>query len=66
LSDKIFRWTYMTVVWSAGGPKLVLKPTSAELPSHMGLSPALVRFLGAAEVLAAVGVPSPQSASPFC
>ena len=45
----------MPVVWSAGAPNLVLKGTSAQLHSHMGLSPGLVRFIGVAEVSATVG-----------
>ena len=45
-SDKIFRWAHMPVVWSAGAPKLVLrKGTPAQLQSHMGLSPGLIRFI---------------------
>jgi hypothetical protein len=57
-------------------PKLVLKGTSAQLQSHRGLSPGLRRFIGAAEVLATVGLSSacsggrwvsPRwSASPLC
>ena len=45
------RAAYMTVVWSAGAPKLILKVISAQLYSHTGLSPGLVRFIGVAEVL---------------
>jgi uncharacterized membrane protein YphA (DoxX/SURF4 family) len=44
------------VALAAGAPKLVLKGPSGQLQSHMGLSPALVRFIGVAEVLAAVGL----------
>jgi uncharacterized membrane protein YphA (DoxX/SURF4 family) len=44
------------VALAAGAPKLVLKGPSAQLQSHMGLSPGLVRFIGVAEVLAAVGL----------
>jgi hypothetical protein len=44
------------VAFGAGAPKVVLKGTSAELQTHMGLSPELVRFIGAAEILAAVGL----------
>ena len=40
----------------AGAPKVLLKGTSAELQSHMGLSPGLIRFIGLAEVAAAVGL----------
>lgn len=42
---------------SAGAPKTVLKgDVPAQLRSHMGLSPALVRFIGVAEVAAAGGL----------
>jgi uncharacterized membrane protein YphA (DoxX/SURF4 family) len=44
------------VALAAGAPKLVLKGTSAQLQSHLGLSPGLVRFIGVAEVLATVGL----------
>lgn len=44
------------VALAAGAPKLVLKGTSEQLQSHMGLSPGLVRFIGVAEVLATVGL----------
>ena len=44
-SDKIFRLAYTPVVWSAGAPKLVLKGAPAQLQSHMGLSPGLIRFI---------------------
>jgi uncharacterized membrane protein YphA (DoxX/SURF4 family) len=44
------------VAVAAGAPKLVLKGPSAQLQSHMGLSPGLVRFIGVAEVSAAVGL----------
>jgi uncharacterized membrane protein YphA (DoxX/SURF4 family) len=44
------------VALAAGAPKLVLKGPSAQLQSHMGLSPGLVRFIGVAEVSATVGL----------
>jgi uncharacterized membrane protein YphA (DoxX/SURF4 family) len=44
------------VALAAGAPKLVLKGPSAQLQSHMGLSAGLVRFIGLAEVAAAVGL----------
>jgi uncharacterized membrane protein YphA (DoxX/SURF4 family) len=44
------------VALAAGAPKVVLKGTSAELQSHMGLSAGLVRFVGLAEVAATVGL----------
>ena len=40
----------------AGVPKVLLKGTSAELQSHMGLSTGLIRFIGLAEVAAAAGL----------
>jgi uncharacterized membrane protein YphA (DoxX/SURF4 family) len=44
------------IALAAGAPKLVLKGTSAQLQSHMGLSAGLVRFIGLAEVAATVGL----------
>jgi uncharacterized membrane protein YphA (DoxX/SURF4 family) len=44
------------VALAAGAPKVVLKGTSAQLQSHLGLSAGLVRFVGLAEVAAAVGL----------
>jgi uncharacterized membrane protein YphA (DoxX/SURF4 family) len=44
------------VALAAGAPKLVLKGTSAQLQSHLGLSAGLVRLVGLAEVAAAVGL----------
>jgi hypothetical protein len=41
------------VALAAGAPKVVLKGTSAELQSHMGLGAGLVRFIGLAEVAVA-------------
>jgi hypothetical protein len=43
------------VAFTAGAPKLVLEGTSAQLQSHMGRSPGLVRFIEFAEVSATVG-----------
>jgi uncharacterized membrane protein YphA (DoxX/SURF4 family) len=40
----------------AGAPKVVLKGPSAQLQSHMSLSPGLIRFIGLAEVAATVGL----------
>jgi uncharacterized membrane protein YphA (DoxX/SURF4 family) len=44
------------VALAAGAPKVVLKGTSAQLQSHLGLSAGLVRLVGLAEVAAAVGL----------
>ncbi|MGP4088246.1 DoxX family protein [Streptomyces sp. KR55] len=45
------------VTLAAGAPKSLLKgDVSAGLQSHMGLSTGLVRFIGLAEVAAAVGL----------
>jgi uncharacterized membrane protein YphA (DoxX/SURF4 family) len=45
------------VTLAAGAPKALLKgDVSAGLQSHMGLSAGLVRFIGLAEVAAAVGL----------
>jgi uncharacterized membrane protein YphA (DoxX/SURF4 family) len=45
------------VALAAGAPKAVLTgSTPAQLQSHMGLSPGLVRFIGLAEVSAAAGL----------
>lgn len=45
------------VTLAAGAPKALLKgDVSAGLQSHMGLSAVLVRFIGLAEVAAAVGL----------
>ncbi|MFF3372605.1 DoxX family protein [Streptomyces sp. NPDC002680] len=45
------------VTLAAGAPKTMLKgDVSAGLQSHMGLSAGLVRFIGLAEVAAAVGL----------
>ncbi|MGW3985339.1 DoxX family protein [Streptomyces mirabilis] len=42
---------------AAGAPKTLLKgDVPAQLQSHMGLSPALVRFIGTAEVAASGGL----------
>ncbi len=45
------------VTLTAGAPKALLKgDVSAGLQSHMGLSAGMVRFIGLAEVAAAVGL----------
>jgi uncharacterized membrane protein YphA (DoxX/SURF4 family) len=44
------------VALAAGAPKVVLKGTSAQLQSHLGLGAGLVRLVGLAEVAAAVGL----------
>jgi hypothetical protein len=45
------------VALGAGAPKVLLKGNvPAQLQSHMGLSAGLVRFIGLAEVAAAVGL----------
>jgi hypothetical protein len=38
------------------GPGLLLKGTSAQLQSHMGLGPGLVHFIGVAEISPTVGL----------
>jgi hypothetical protein len=57
LTAAILSMLLALVTLAAGAPKALLKgDVSAGLQSHMGLSAGLVRFIGLAEVAAAVGL----------